>query len=171
MALELPGGRSVRFAGRVDRVDVTAAGARVIDYKTGKGTSERERLKAGLSVQLPVYQLAVRQAGEPGARRVAARSTSLYRLVTRKGGFEPLPLPESEPDAAARLARLVAGAVALVDAGMFPRTTAGRCEYCDVGYACGTSAWSRARKRGHEAAERRRRPAGAAGRREDDDDA
>ncbi len=167
VALELPGGRSVRFAGRVDRVDVTAAGARVIDYKTGKGTSERERLKAGLSVQLPVYQLAVRQAGAAGHLEVDRRGEieSLYLLVTRKGGFEPLPLPENEPDAAARLARLVAGAVALVDAGMFPRTTAGRCEYCDVGYACGTSAWSRARKRGHEAAERRRAPSGAAGRR------
>ncbi len=152
VALELPGGRSVRFAGRVDRVDVTAAGARVIDYKTGKGNSERERLKAGLSVQLPVYQLAVRQSGDAGHIEVARRGEieSLYQLVTRKGGFEPLSLPESEQHAAARLARLVAGAVALVDAGMFPRTTAGRCEYCDVGYACGTSGWSRARKRGHE---------------------
>ena len=153
VALELPGGRSVRFAGRVDRVDVTAAGARVIDYKTGKGIGERERLKAGLSVQLPVYQIAVRQAGDAGHAKVDGRGEieSLYQLVTRKGGFEPLPLPERESDAAARLARLVAGAVALVDAGMCPRTTAGRCEYCDVGYACGTSAWSRARKRGHEA--------------------
>jgi ATP-dependent helicase/nuclease subunit B len=146
VALALPGGRQVRFAGRVDRVDVTVAGARVIDYKTGKGTSERERLKAGLSVQLPAYQLAVRQAGDAGYGEIA----SLYQLVTRKGGFEPLPLAETEPDAAARLARLVAGAVALVDAGMFPRSTAGRCEYCDVGYACGTSAWARARMRGHE---------------------
>jgi RecB family exonuclease len=146
VALALPGGRQVRFAGRVDRVDATAAGARVIDYKTGKGTSERDRLKAGLSVQLPVYQLAVRQAGDPGYGEIA----SLYQLVTRKGGFEALRLPESESDAAARLSRLVAGAVALVDAGMFPRITAGRCEYCDVGYACGTSAWSRARKRGHD---------------------
>jgi len=153
VALELPGGRSVRFAGRVDRVDVTAAGARVIDYKTGKGNSERERLNAGLSVQLPVYQLAVRQAQDAGHGEIAGRGEieSLYQLVTRKGGFEPLPLSESEPEAAARLARLVAGAVALVDAGMFPRTTGGRCEYCDVGYACGTSAWSRARKREHEA--------------------
>ncbi len=146
VSLTLPGGRRVRFAGRVDRVDVTAAGARVIDYKTGKGASERERLKAGLSVQLPVYQLAVRQAGDAGYGEIA----SLYQLVTRRGGFESLPLAESESDAAARLARLVAGAVALVDAGKFPRTTAGRCEYCDVGYACGTSAWARARKRGHE---------------------
>jgi len=153
VALELPGGRRVRFAGRVDRVDITASGARVIDYKTGKGNSERERLKAGLSVQLPVYQLAVRQAGDAGHAEVAGLGeiVSLYRLVTRKGGFESLPLAENEPDAAARLARLVAGAAALVDAGMFPRTTAGRCEYCDVGYACGTSPWSRARKRGHPA--------------------
>jgi RecB family exonuclease len=146
VALTLPGGRQVRFAGRVDRVDVTVAGARVLDYKTGKGASERDRLKAGLSVQLPVYQLAVRQAGDAGYGEIA----SLYQLVTRKGGFEALPLPESEPQAADRLGRLVAGAVALVDAGMFPRTTAGRCEYCDVGYACGMSAWARARMRGHE---------------------
>ena len=45
---------------------------------------------------------------------------------------------------------LVAAAVALVDAGLFPRSTAGRCDYCDVNYACGTTAWTRARKREHE---------------------
>ncbi|HET6477016.1 MAG TPA: hypothetical protein VFH93_13180, partial [Thermoleophilia bacterium] len=45
---------------------------------------------------------------------------------------------------------LVAEAVALVDAGMFPRTTRQRCDYCDVRYACGVSAWARARKREHE---------------------
>ena len=88
----------------------------------------------------------MRQAGDAGYGEIA----SLYQLVTRKGGFEPLPLEESESQAAGRLSRLVAGAVALVDAGMFPRTTAGRCEYCDVGYACGTSALARARMRGHE---------------------
>ena len=39
---------------------------------------------------------------------------------------------------------------ALVDAGMFPRSTAGRCEYCDFGYACGITDWTRGRKREHE---------------------
>jgi len=61
-----------------------------------------------------------------------------------------LPLPHDEPAATARLSDLVAGAVELVDAGMFPRTTRGRCEYCDVNYACGASDWTRARKREHE---------------------
>ena len=42
-------------------------------------------------------------------------------------------------------------AVTLVDAGLFPRTTRGRCDYCDVLYACGVTAWARARKREHEA--------------------
>jgi len=43
--------------------------------------------------------------------------------------------------------------VALVDAGLFPRTTRQRCEYCDMGYACGLSMWARARKREHETLE------------------
>jgi len=29
------------------------------------------------------------------------------------------------------------------------RSTAGRCEYCDVNYACGATDWTRARKREH----------------------
>jgi RecB family exonuclease len=115
VALELDGERRVRFAGRLDRVDATPAGACVIDYKTGAGNTERSRIKDGLSVQLPVYQLAVRQSGG--------------------GGY----------------ADLVRAAAELVDAGMFPRTARGRCDYCDVGYACGVSSWARDRKRQHEA--------------------
>ena len=61
----------------------------------------------------------------------------VYRLVTRRGGFADLALAEAEAAATARLRRLVATIVALVDAGVFARSTGGRCEYCDVGYACG----------------------------------
>ena len=96
VTLELDGGRVVRFAGRLDRVDLTATGARVIDYKTGAGGTEKQRLKDGLSVQLPVYQLAVRQAwsdARPGTRRAGSRVAVPYRLVTRRGEFADLPLP------------------------------------------------------------------------------
>ncbi len=124
-------------------MDVTASGARVIDYKSGGGGTERNRLKEGLSVQLPVYMLAVRQTADEDYPAVSC----LYRLVTRRGGFEDLPLPQDEQDAEARLRRLVGGAVRLVGDGLFPRTTRQRCEYCDVSYACGTAAWVRARKR------------------------
>ena len=145
VTLGLPGGRAVRFAGRLDRVDATPAGARVVDYKTGKGTTEQKRLKDGLGVQLPVYQLAVRQAGDQDYAEIVCA----YRLVTRRGGFEDLPLQDDEARASRRLRGLVAQAVALVDAGLFPRTTAGRCDYCDVAYACGATEWTRARKREH----------------------
>jgi RecB family exonuclease len=153
VTLDLEDGRVVRFAGRLDRVDRTPSGARVIDYKTGAGGTERQRLKDGLSIQLPVYQLAVREwwseLGD-GGPEPAVISTA-YRLVTRRGGFEDLILPADETSARARLRALVSGALHLVDAGRFPRTTRGRCEYCGVGYACGVSAWARARKREHEA--------------------
>jgi hypothetical protein len=75
----------------------------------------------------------------------------LYRLVTRRGGFEDLVLPVDEAGARERLRGLVAGALALIDAGLFPRTTRGTCDYCDVSYACGVSEWARARKRENEA--------------------
>ncbi len=153
VVLSLDDGRQIRFGGRLDRVDQTPAGARVVDYKTGAGSIEKGRLKDRLSVQLPVYQLAVRQAWAALApdEDEPAAVTSLYRLVSRKGGFQDLVLPQAEPSAQARLRELVAQAAALVDRGCFPRTTRGRCEYCDVGYACGVSEWARARKRESEA--------------------
>ena len=146
VTLELGDGRRVRFAGRLDRVDVTPSGARVIDYKTGAGTSEERRIKDGLSVQLPVYQLAVRQAHEADSDAIAC----LYRLVTRRGGFKDLSLRDEEGRARERLQALVGEAMALVDAGLFPRTSKSGCDYCDIRYACGVSAWARARKREHE---------------------
>ena len=152
VTLGLDDGREVRFAGRLDRVDSTPSGARVIDYKTGAGSTERQRLKDGLSVQLPLYQLAVRQAWHdlaPG-REEPVEVSSVYRLVTRRGEFESLPLPVDEAAGRRRLRDLVTAAFALIDAGLFPRTTRGRCDYCDVGYACGVSEWARARKREHE---------------------
>jgi RecB family exonuclease len=121
----------------------------VIDYKTGAGNTEKQRIKDGLSVQLPVYQLAVREAAGEAAGTGFAGIQSLYRLVTRRGGFADLALRAEEEAAGARLRDLVAGAIDLVGAGMFPRTTAGNCDYCDVRYACGVSDWARARKREH----------------------
>ena len=146
VAVDLSLGRSVRFAGRLDRVDETPSGARVIDYKSGAGGTERARIKEGLSVQLPVYRLALRQAGDKDYGTI----TCLYRLVTRRGGFEDLDLPQSEEASERRLRELVTSSVALVDEGLFPRTTRQRCDFCDVRYACGVSAWARARKREHD---------------------
>jgi hypothetical protein len=152
VTLDLENGRHVRFAGRLDRVDHTTAGARVLDYKTGAGSTERKRLEEGLSVQLPVYQLAVRQgwASLAPGREEPGEVSSAYRMVTRRGEFKDLRLAGDEASAQARLRALVRGALELVDAGLFPRATRGTCDFCDVKYACGVSAWARARKREQE---------------------
>jgi RecB family exonuclease len=150
VAIALPGGREVRFVGRVDRVDLTDDGARVVDYKSGKGETEKQRVKDGLSVQLPAYGLAVRHAGDLVSDGDAATVTCLYRMVTRRGAFCDVPLTSSREEAEERLRILVAGVVRLVEAGVFARSTGGSCDHCDVRYACGASAWTRARKRRHE---------------------
>jgi RecB family exonuclease len=149
VTLDLDDGVSVRFAGRLDRVDHTPAGARVLDYKTGKGSWESARLDDGLSVQLPVYQLAVRQgwASLAPGRAEPAQVSSAYRMVTRRGEFADLGLRGDEDAAQERLRELVGGALALVDAGLFPRSRWDKCDYCDIRYACGVSVWARERKR------------------------
>jgi len=149
VALTLDDGRRIRFAGRLDRLDATAGGARVIDYKTGGGATERERLRKGLAVQLPVYGLAVRQAAGDEYGQIAC----LYRLVTRRGGFEDIVLADDEAAATEGLRRLVSEAIGLVDRGLFPRCSRSGCDFCDMSYACGVSAWTRGRKRGHESLE------------------
>ncbi len=146
VTLELGDGRVVSFAGRIDRVDVVGAGRRVVDYKTGAGTSEEERLKDALSVQLPVYLLAVKQVDG-----IDGPVTAEYRMVTRRGGFRRLELSGSDEQILGRLRQLAGDAAALMDRGMFPRATRERCQHCDLNYACGVSEWSRTRKRGHDA--------------------
>ena len=98
-------------------------------------------------MQLPVYQLAVRQAGGK-ATPISPASTAWSRAAAAS---KTCRCRTTRQPPTARLRDLVGGAVDLVDAGMFPRTTRGRCDYCDVGYACGSSDWARARKREHEA--------------------
>lgn len=150
VAITLADGRRLRFRGRVDRIDATPRGVRVIDYKTGRGTTEEKRLKDGLSVQLPVYALAAAHlADEEGLP--AGELACVYRFVTRRGGFRELPAAYSGAEAEVALAALAGSVVTLAERGLFPRTTAGTCEFCDVRYACGFSAWARKRKRGSAA--------------------
>lgn len=65
---DLPGGRTIRFRGTIDRVDLDHAENtfRIIDYKSGNKSVDYTKLYHGLSVQLPAYLFAY-QASHPGA--------------------------------------------------------------------------------------------------------
>ena len=130
------GDRVVRFRGRVDRVDARADGGlvRLVDYKTGAGVTEAERLDQGRDVQLAVYVLAALAAGEPAPAGVRAE----YRMVRRAAGFKVLPL-DADPGAVRDdLVATVAVAVAGMTAGLYPRWhDRRRCRFCDAAGRCG----------------------------------
>ena len=138
-------GRAVRFAGRLDRVDETPSGARVIDYKTGAGATERAASRTGSACSS-------RSTSSPCGRRGArprdedepATITCLYRLVTRRGGFEDLELPQSdEASAQARLRDLVTQRCRARRRGPASRArTAAAATTATCGYACGVSEWA-----------------------------
>ena len=50
----------VQFSGRIDRIDLSDTGARLIDYKSSNSIEQKD-IKAGLSFQLTVYALAAEQ--------------------------------------------------------------------------------------------------------------
>jgi ATP-dependent helicase/nuclease subunit B len=106
----------VRLRGYADRIDRTPDGKRawVIDYKTGSAKPyekmERDPLKGGTKLQLPVYLSAVKDAEE---------ATALYWFVTQGGGFlrvEYTPSPENDARYRATLEAILAG----IRAGAFP---------------------------------------------------
>lgn len=64
------GGRTVRIAGTIDRLDVlggdgsAAPSVRIIDYKTGAGEVDPEEIRKGYQLQLPIYMMAAEGIGE-----------------------------------------------------------------------------------------------------------
>ena len=129
------GERLVRFRGRVDRLDASADGRRVrlVDYKTGKGVSERTRVDTGRDVQLPVYVLALLAGGGQAPDSIVAE----YRMVRRRSGFARVELGGDLDQMRAALAGTVAVAVSGIENGLFPRWPQRGCEHCDAAASCG----------------------------------
>jgi RecB family exonuclease len=139
------GDRLVRFRGRVDRLDASPDRRRVrlVDYKTGRGANETERVAAGRDVQLPVYVLALLATGERAPESLVAE----YRMVRRRSGFARVPLPGEPDEVRESLAATLAIAVAGIEGGLFPRWPDRGCAYCDVAASCGVDRIAFAAKR------------------------
>jgi hypothetical protein len=79
------GGVKVRLGGVCDRIDVAQARDEnespqfcVYDYKTGRSVPADERVRSGLSLQLPIYLAAAQASLDAGAQPLAA---GYYRLA------------------------------------------------------------------------------------------
>lgn len=119
--LDLPDGSTVRFRGKVDRVDRHSDGrVRVIDYKTGKSDkyktlSSEHPTAGGTRFQLPVYGLFARRFQTDAAADVLAE----YRFLTAAGKYSSVGYAIS-PDVVATLRDDVGLIVAALRAGIFP---------------------------------------------------
>lgn len=144
VAVELPGGRSVQFHGRADRVDRDQGGELVVsDYKTGRQTGiaklgSTDPLDGGRRLQLPLYALAARQAFGTDGEPVTAR----YWMVSaeRSAAYFQLELDDRlERHFADVVGRIARG----IDQGCFPaipgtprENTFENCMYCDFDAVC-----------------------------------
>ena len=133
----------VRFRGVIDRIDVSLDGdsALVLDYKTG-GTTEytnmdKDPVRRGTRLQLPVYGLAARQLlGDWVDVKVA------YWFVSDKGNFKtrpqkPAPLDEMLESFSDAVGTITDG----IGKGLFPANPGkgnSNCTYCDFKNLCPT---------------------------------
>jgi ATP-dependent helicase/DNAse subunit B len=115
-------GKSVKFRGQVDRVDISDDGSQVIvyDYKSG-GTSAYSKLdsdpvKKGTKLQLPLYSKAVAQKYPESDVRAS------YWFVREVGSSELTPQPEkyNQKIAESAFAAAVETIVEGIDQGNYP---------------------------------------------------
>ena len=134
---------TLRFRGVIDRIDVSPSGdvALVLDYKTG-GTYEytnmdKDPVRRGTRLQLPVYGLAARQLLGDGVDVKAA-----YWFVSAKGNFKtrpqkPAPLDEMLEPFSDAVGTITDG----IGKGLFPANPGkdgANCRYCDFKNLCPT---------------------------------
>jgi ATP-dependent helicase/nuclease subunit B len=139
------GRRTLRFRGRIDRIDVTADGAEVevIDYKTGGAQRyaalDRDCVDAGRLLQLPVYALAAAQAYP------TAEVSASYWFVTDSDSrhqHKQVPLTEANQS---RFGSVIGHIADGIEDGLFPanpgkedRESWVNCRYCPYDRVCPT---------------------------------
>lgn len=147
----------VRIRGRVDRVDVLAAGDQaqalaVIDYKSGgKPSGLASSLEAGRMLQLPLYLLALQAT--VAEQLAAPPAQGIYYYLRDLSAYAALDALGSEKKAAQFTATLEAARQAVVTIidqvrrGQFAPAPAGQCPWwCEFRGLCRTARWRVERK-------------------------
>ncbi|MCH8851006.1 MAG: PD-(D/E)XK nuclease family protein, partial [Chloroflexi bacterium] len=151
---DLDATRKIAFRGRIDRVDRAPDGSRllVLDYKSGSalpfGNLDKDPIKSGTLLQLPIYALAAQQA------HGQVPTDSYYWFATEQWDYKRAGYPVTEE----RLERFRSALVTIVDgigAGLFParpgpaqQGTYVNCMFCPYTRVCPSDkarAWERKR--------------------------
>ncbi len=150
---ELPDGTTLRFRGKIDRVDTSSDGkkALVLDYKTGSRRMYEKNFKTdsvignGQHLQLAIYSLAAQQAYGSGCHVGAA-----YWFTSIRGGFDLIPASPVNISSEEAMSRFKDGVSTIADGirnGVFPAnpgeltwTGSGsglkNCTFCDFDTLC-----------------------------------
>ncbi len=142
VTVDLPDGSSVRFRGRMDRIEVSddRRTATVVDYKTGRSDDFRpdrgDPVKGGRLLQLPVYAAAAKEwlGGETAVR-------GDYWFVSEREGFKTHGISLAEAEEPMR--RAVGAIVLGIRGGAFTAVPGARardghenCAYCPFDILC-----------------------------------
>lgn len=123
----------VRFSGRIDRIDRHGNETRIIDYKTSVYAQQSD-IEAGVSIQLPLYALALEEHLAPDTTCTDARFIQIGAKKVLQGLFSrTVTWEERREKIRARVAALVQG----IRDGRFPPTPYREmCRDCQDHRAC-----------------------------------
>jgi RecB family exonuclease len=136
--LKLEGAAAIRFAGKIDRVDIdpVARRCRVLDYKTGWNFLQLkdDSFRGGRALQLPIYLVAARTLF-PDLEPEHAE----YYFTSDRGRWQKVRFTtEGWPKKAETLQRIIRTIVGGIRAGkFFPRPEESECDRCKLRLACG----------------------------------
>ena len=152
VAVPTADGDTVRFRGKVDRIDRSADGRRIVvfDYKTGGSSSYRgledDPVKEGRRLQLPLYARAASAIPHPDDHEPVVQAA--YWFVFEKGGGVLKPELADQPDSAEKFERAVSTIAGGIKNGVFPpaprgkpgwwegKTTLENCRWCPYDAVC-----------------------------------
>ncbi len=131
-------GGTVRFHGRIDRIDWNAdtSAFRVVDYKTGRASKDgRDEFTQGRTLQLPIYLLAATHALRQHGIEVSLESGQAeYFYATRRGEFSQVKFTgrtlEHRKEDFEQLLTDMTGQIARGDFHAEPGKNGDNCKYC-----------------------------------------
>jgi ATP-dependent helicase/DNAse subunit B len=137
-------GRTISFAGFIDRADLASGSAkrvRVVDYKTGQFRwKEGEQFRGGRELQLAIYNRAAEKVFEG-----ASVSEAVYYFATPGGRYKQKACP-ANAEVDETLVRVLQTLDATARAGVFA-PVADTCDFCDFKAVCGGAREQRAERK------------------------
>jgi RecB family exonuclease len=132
------GGESFNIRGRVDRVDKTAEGYEIVDYKTGRFSKDRsEYMRSIPALFQPAFYSRAVEALLKGRDPKAKVLAFTFLFSTRAGRWSSLRLRPEEIEMASEK---IPDLLKLLKEGRFHQTTdQEECRFCPFGPACGKS--------------------------------